>query len=151
MPKANPELLAELAATLDRAAADLPHVTAKKMFGCHALFAKDAVFGLVWKEGRLGVRLPEEAPFGKLMAMTGAAPWRAGPMTMSHWVLVPPGMHAQPAKLKDWVRSAHELALTVGAAEKTAKKKAGAKTAKPKAAKAKTAKPKAAKAKAAKR
>ena len=82
------------------------------MFGCHALFANDAVFGLVWKEGRIGVRLPDGESYEKLNGMSGAAPWKAGAMTMSHWVLVPPSMHKDSAKLKTWVSIAHKQALS---------------------------------------
>lgn len=112
MSKATPEVLSELGKVLDHAAEGLKKVTARKMFGCHALFADDAVFGLVWKEGRLGVRLPNEELYSDLMALKGAAPWKAGPMVMSHWVLVPESMHKASDKLKAWVMQAHELALS---------------------------------------
>ncbi len=111
MAKATKEVLEKLQEALDAASDGLSKVTGKKMFGCHALWAKDAVFGLVWKEGRIGVRLPDEASYEKLMALKGAEPWKAGKMTMSHWVLVPVSMHKEKAKLAKWVETAHKQAL----------------------------------------
>lgn len=63
MAKASKEEISELEKVINDAAAGLSKVTTKKMFGCHALFANDSVFGLVWKEGRIGVRLPDETAF----------------------------------------------------------------------------------------
>lgn len=128
MAKASIEDIGKLEGIINDAATGLKKVTSKKMFGCHALFANDAVFGLVWKEGRIGVRLPEEASFEKLMALSGSVPWKAGAMTMSHWVLVPPSMHKESAKLSKWLGTAHSLALT---APKKAPPKKKATTTKP--------------------
>lgn len=112
LAKAAKEVLVELEKKINAAADGLKNVVEKRMFGCHALFAKDAVFGLVWKEGRIGVRLPDEAAFGELMALKGAAPWKAGAMTMSHWVLVPPAMHDDGRSLAKWVTKAHGIAAS---------------------------------------
>jgi TfoX/Sxy family transcriptional regulator of competence genes len=169
MAKASPDVIKELEARLNRAVDGLPKLTFKKMFGCHAVFAQDAVFGLVWKEGRLGVKLPDGALFEQLMAKSGANPWKAGNMTMSHWVLVPPSMHSQGAELAKWYEKGHALALSQPKtpakkkATKAAVKKTMAKTVKAKSSatakkstttkskKAATAKPKKAKAVTAKR
>jgi hypothetical protein len=62
----------------------------------------------------------------------GAEPWKAGPMTMSHWILVPEAVAASAAKLKPWVHLAHAQALT---APPKAPKKPSAKPAKKSAAK----------------
>jgi TfoX/Sxy family transcriptional regulator of competence genes len=131
------ESLEELGAALDRAAAGLMGVTKKRMFGCDGLFANGNVFGLVWKEGRIGVRLPNEIAYAEAMKMPGSSPWQAGTMTMSHWVLVPEVFHADASRLGAWVRRAHALAYSapkrpVAAAAKVLKP---AKTAKKKAAK----------------
>jgi hypothetical protein len=107
--KASADKIAELEGALNGAAKSLPHVDGKKMFGCHALWAKGNVFALVWKEGRVGVKLPEAADYDALMGEEGAGPWKAGPMKMAHWVLVPPAMDERA--LKKWVARAHELAL----------------------------------------
>jgi TfoX/Sxy family transcriptional regulator of competence genes len=131
MANASRESLVELEKAIDGAAKSLGKVTAKRMFGCHALFANDSVFGLVWKEGRIGVRLPDETAFKKLMSLTGSAPWKAGKMTMSHWVLVPVGMHKEQAKLSSWLQTAHGLALLTSPKPKKAKA-TKAKTTKPK-------------------
>lgn len=127
MGKASKDFLLELEERINDAADGLKSVVGKRMFGCHALFAKDAVFGLVWKEGRIGVRLPEEATFDELMSQKGSAPWKAGGMTMSHWVLVPEPMHDDDRSLAKWVAKAHALALSAPKATKSKRKAAPAK------------------------
>jgi TfoX/Sxy family transcriptional regulator of competence genes len=105
----NSENLLELEGRLDEAAAGLPRVTSRKMFGCYALWVNDNVFALVWKHGRIGVKLPESAVYGALMSLKGSEPWKAGPMTMNHWVLVPQSFHAGTPDLKRWLATAHQL------------------------------------------
>src|ERR1700733_2478753 len=83
------ESLEELLIVLETAAKGLTGVTNKRMFGCDGLFANGNIFGLVWKHGRIGVRLPNEIAYAEAMKMPGSSPWIAGTMTMSHWVLVP--------------------------------------------------------------
>lgn len=104
--------LDELAAVLDAAANGLAGVSKKRMFGCDGLFASGNIFGLVWKLGRIGVRLPNEIAYAEAMKMPGASPWVAGTMTMSHWVLLPAVMHGDGLRLGAWVRRAHALAQT---------------------------------------
>jgi TfoX/Sxy family transcriptional regulator of competence genes len=99
----------ELEALLAAAARGLPDVTAKKMFGCHAFWVRGNVFALVWKHGRLGFKLPEESAYAALMKAKGTEPWKAGPMRMAHWVLVPAAWHGKPAELKAWAKRAHAL------------------------------------------
>ena len=117
----------KLLATLRDAAAPLADVDEKKMFGCEALFRNGAIFALVWKTGRIGVKLPDAARFEALASQKGTEPWRAGPMVMSHWLLVPPSIDRDAKKLAPWVKEAHAMA---GPVVKTAKPK---KTATPKA------------------
>ena len=123
MAKASKDLILELEATVDDAAAGLAKVTAKRMFGCHGLFADGSVFALVWKEGRIGVRLPDEGKFAELMKLKGSTPWKAGKMTMSHWVLVPETMHDDVRGLKKWLQTGHSLALAMPKASASPKTK----------------------------
>ena len=116
--------IAELEKLLNDAGGALPKVSGKKMFGCHALWADANVFGLVWKHGRIGFKLPEDASYEKLLALPGAEPWKAGPMKMAHWVLVPEALHSRPAELKRWATLAHGQCLKL---EKKSKKTAAAK------------------------
>jgi TfoX/Sxy family transcriptional regulator of competence genes len=108
--------------TLDSVTADLPKTTWKKMFGCDAIFADSTIFGLVWKTGRIGVKLPEESEFESLMNEKGSDPWKAGAMSMSQWVLVPERFHKDRKTLSRWVRKAHELALLKPKPKNTKKK-----------------------------
>lgn len=101
-----------LATMIEQAVAPLPAVARRQMFGCAGWFARDNVFALVWKEGRIGVRLPDGAQFSALMALEGADPWRpGGKMTMSHWVLVPESFHDDAELLGTWVQRAHSAAF----------------------------------------
>ena len=111
----------ELEGRLNDAAAGLSRMTSRKMFGCYALWANDNVFALVWKHGRIGIKLPDSAVYDSLMGLSGSEPWKAGPMTMAHWVLVPESFHAGAPDLKRWLAKAH---LLCGALEKKTKPKA---------------------------
>jgi TfoX/Sxy family transcriptional regulator of competence genes len=104
------ESLDELLGVLESAATGLAGVSKKRMFGCDGLFASGNIFGLVWKQGRIGVRLPNEIAYAEAMKMPGSSPWVAGTMTMSHWVLLPDTFHTDGARLGAWVRRAHALA-----------------------------------------
>ncbi len=89
----------------------LPSVTWRRMFGCDAAFAGGTIFALIWKTGRIGIKLPQEQAYGELAAIEGTSPWQAGDRVMSHWLLVPESFHDEPQKLSFWLRRAHELAL----------------------------------------
>jgi TfoX/Sxy family transcriptional regulator of competence genes len=118
--------IAELEEILNSATAGLSKLSSKKMFGCHAIWADGNVFALVWKHGRIGVKLPEETRYEKLMSLSGAEPWKAGPMKMAHWVLVPESFHSKSSELKNWASQAHELCSKLvkkAAPKKTASKK----------------------------
>lgn len=110
--------IAALEKSLNSVTNSLPKVTSKKMFGCYALWVNDNVFALVWKHGRIGVKLPDETQYQALMKTKGADPWKAGPMQMAHWVLVPESFHSKPTELKKWTTKAHDLC---GKLEKKAK------------------------------
>jgi len=101
------ESIAELESLLQSAAESLSEVSSKKMFGCHALWVKDNVFALVWKHGRIGFKLPDANSYAALLKTAGADPWKAGPMQMAHWVLVPETFHIKPSELKKWAGKAH--------------------------------------------
>lgn len=118
--------IAELEQILNIAAKGLPKLTSKKMFGCYALWVDQNVFALVWKQGRIGVKLPEVHQYDSLLGASGAEPWQAGPMQMAHWVLVPESFHAKPVEIKKWAVKAHGLCQNL---EKKVKKSSAAKTA----------------------
>lgn len=125
--KSDPEVLYQLEKTLNSVTEGMPKVSCKKMFGCHALWANGNVFAMVWKAGRIGLKLTNEADFTKLLNLSDATPWKAGSMTMSHWVLVPTSFHSNGSNLKQWATKAHKLALNAEpkktAPKKNAKKK----------------------------
>jgi TfoX/Sxy family transcriptional regulator of competence genes len=101
---------------LEEAAGPLPAVSHKRMFGCDALFAEGNIFGLIWKEGRIGVRLPDAAAYDELLAIPNAKPWSIDKLAkpMSHWVLVPESFHDDMPSLARWVTRAHAMAAAAG-------------------------------------
>jgi TfoX/Sxy family transcriptional regulator of competence genes len=105
------KLRTHLYSLLQEASEGLPLVTEKRMFGCEAFFANQTVYALVWKTGRIGLKLPDEQLFDELMKMEGSAPWTAGQRTMSQWVLVPEWFHEDMDILRKWVEQAHALAF----------------------------------------
>jgi TfoX/Sxy family transcriptional regulator of competence genes len=108
--KVSVEEMTRLKATFDGAMAGLRDVEPKRLFGCDGYFVNGNIFGLVWKEGRLGLRLSDTSKQAEVLALPGAGPWKAGPMVMRHWVLLPPDWHRKPAVLKLWSRLAYDLA-----------------------------------------
>jgi TfoX/Sxy family transcriptional regulator of competence genes len=117
-------LLEELRGLVVDAAGSLPRVEERKLFGCAAWFASDSIFALVWKHGRIGLKLPDEAAYRELMAVAGSAPWSIGPKIMGGWVLVPEDWHDDGERLRAWAKKAHAQALSGPApAQKKAKKK----------------------------
>jgi TfoX/Sxy family transcriptional regulator of competence genes len=104
----------------------LRDVQERKMFGCEALFTNSAIFALVWKTGRIAVKLPDPARFDALASEKGSEPWRAGEMIMSHWVLVPKRTETDTRKLSEWVREAHGMAGEKGNAKANANANANA-------------------------
>lgn len=121
--KSSPSVIADLEMRLDAAAKTLAFVDGKKMFGCHALWAKGNVFAMVWKEGRIAVKLPDEKDYARLIALKGSGPWKAGPKVFAHWVLVPAELAEDKPGLRRWVARAHELALAGDAPAPKKKKK----------------------------
>jgi len=111
----------------------LPSVVKKRMFGCDAFFRSGQIFGLIWKTGRLGVRLPDEAQFKQLMAYDGSEPWQVydkpGAKPMAHWVLVPEAFHDDTADLAQWIGVAYQLAAPNAVTVQFAKKPSAAKPA----------------------
>lgn len=126
--------ITELEEILSSASTGLSKVTSKKMFGCHALWADGNVFALVWKHGRIGVKLPETSQYETLLNISGSEPWKAGPMQMAHWVLIPESFHNKLSEVKKWATKAHDLCQKL---EKKPKKVATKKTATKKPAKKK--------------
>jgi TfoX/Sxy family transcriptional regulator of competence genes len=113
---------AKLLDVLRTATAELPDVVEKKMFGCEAMFTTGGIFAMVWKTGRIAVKLTDPARHQALLAQKGAEPWSPGGMKMTAWLLVPPKLET-PKALLPWLREAHAMA---GAKPKAKPKKAAA-------------------------
>lgn len=100
---------------VETASAELSDITPRRMFGCDAFFHGGSIFALIWKTGRIGLKITDPSLFKTLMSVPGAAPWTAGPKTMSNWVLVPEDFHDDVDQLRQWTKTAYKLA---GAGEK---------------------------------
>jgi TfoX/Sxy family transcriptional regulator of competence genes len=127
MSKASPEVIKMLEDVLNQSALDLKKVSSKKMFGCHALWANGNIFALVWKEGRIGFKLPDEVFYQKLLGASGADAWMIGPKQMSHWVFVPEAFHSKKVQLKKWAELSYGLCETLVPKKAVTKKKASIK------------------------
>lgn len=125
MKKADP---AQLLTQFQKLSDGLTGVTQKRMFGCDCFFKDKMIFGLVWKHGRIGLKFPNDADYDEAMALKGAGPWKAGPMAMSRWVLLPETFHADDGTLKKWIVRSHAQA---GSAAGKSQKKPVAKKSKP--------------------
>jgi TfoX/Sxy family transcriptional regulator of competence genes len=108
-------LLLELRSRLEDVTSGLARVTVRRMFGCDAFLAGGAIFAMVWREGRIGLRLPDDH-LADLRALPGADPWRHRDMVVRQWVLVPESFHDDADGLVPWVRKAHAAALDRGPA-----------------------------------
>lgn len=102
----SPTLLDHLLSLLQDHTAELEGVSRRKMFGCDAFFRDEAIFALVWKEGRIALRLTDPALFSELRGMPGTKPWNPSTVNMSGWLLVPEAFHEDEASLDTWVRRA---------------------------------------------
>lgn len=122
-PKAETSLLDDLQKRLDQASATLPDVHPRKMFGCYALFTDKSIYALIWKTGRIGLRLTDATLYAELMAMDGAIPWTIDETAMSHWVLVPERFYQDSDLLEQWVQRAYRLSLDSTARPKAKKRK----------------------------
>src|SRR5438067_1477230 len=102
--------LARLHDIVEELSDDLPMVAQRRMFGCDGFFADQTIYALIWKTGRIGLKLPNEELFEQLMSMEGADPWTAGDRTISQWVLVPPDLVEDRRSLREWIDRAYNLA-----------------------------------------
>ena len=116
----------ELRAALEELTASLARVSTRRMFGCDAFLAGGTMFALVLKEGRIGLKLPDDHLAG-LRALPGADAWKPGDMVMRQWVLVPETFHDNTEGLAPWVAQAHAAALTRSGAPPARRRAARAK------------------------
>ncbi|MBP9085266.1 MAG: TfoX/Sxy family protein, partial [Kofleriaceae bacterium] len=124
----------ELSELVAETVSRLTGISKKRMFGCDAFFRSGQIFALIWKTGRIGVRLPDNSIYNALMASEGAEPWQVydkpSAKPMKHWVLVPEAFHDDTLELASWLGQAYTLAAatnTVVMAKKPVAKKPVAK------------------------
>lgn len=106
---------------VEASTAGLKDISLRRLFGCDAFFVGEHIFVLLWKDGRIGVKLRDAGAHARLLALPGAEPWRMGPKVAAHWVLVPEEMHDDSEALTPWIREAYrEVREGVGRAVGTA-------------------------------
>ncbi len=108
--KASSTLTDHLTGLVEEHASALPGVSRRRMFGCDAFFREGTIFSLIWKTGRIGLKLTDEADHREVLSMKGAEPWSIGAKTMGNWVLVPEAFHDDVETLAKWVARAHAQA-----------------------------------------
>ena len=97
----------ELKSALKEALDGLSGVRWKRMFGCDAAFRDGNIFALVWKEGRLGLKFPQEQEFEARIGVSGSDRWAPGGRQTKHWVLLPESVAEDAAELRAWAGVAH--------------------------------------------
>jgi TfoX/Sxy family transcriptional regulator of competence genes len=107
---------------LETLLADLPNISQRRMFGCDAFFVDKVIFALIWKTGRIALKIPEANFFEKLMSIEGSLPWTAGNKTMSYWILVPEYFHDNQALLIEWTQHAYTFATAEKSHHSSSKK-----------------------------
>lgn len=110
--KVEEKILMALRKSIQEASEDFQDITERRMFGCDAFFTAGQIYGLIWKEGRIGLRLPDPNLFAEAMSLEGSITWVAGNRTMSKWVLLPECIEKQNAEFRKWVKQAYLLART---------------------------------------
>ncbi len=98
----------ELNAKLEAATAGLAGISRKRVFGRNTFFVDGKLFALVWREGRIGLKLPDEALHAELSQLPGAVPWVAWGRSMAQWLLVPLTMQHDAPLLASWVKRSGE-------------------------------------------
>lgn len=121
----NPINVSEAQTLLEEASEMLPDVTRRTMFGCYAIFAREAIYGLIWPPGRIGLRMSDPDLYQELLALGGSEPWRFEPdgKPVKHWVLVPENFHTDFDLLEKWVKHAYDCALVESAKPKKSRRK----------------------------
>ena len=117
-------LNAHLKSLVAELSAELPEVTERRMFGSDGFFANLNIYSLVW-DGRVLLRLPDEARFKAAMALEGSGifdPMGTG-KTMGVWVAMPEEMADDVDALRPWVEEAHKLAMRAPPKKKKKKSK----------------------------
>jgi len=96
-----------LRAALYEAVDGLTDIGWKKMFGCEAVFRDGTIFGLIWKEGCIGLKFVNPTEFELRMEQEGSQRWEPGGRVTKHWVLIPQAAVDDEAALKEWVQTSH--------------------------------------------
>ncbi len=97
-----------LRGALEQAVVGLPEISWKRMFGCDAVFREGTIFGLIWKEGRIGLKFVESVEFEARMSNDGSSPWVPGGRPTKHWVLLPEDFASDAETLKEWASASYE-------------------------------------------
>jgi len=82
---------------------EFPDVQTGKFFGLDVLKFRDRTFSMIWKEGRVGVKILDKELNQKLALTKGANHWVTSGKTMSQWVLAPHEFNEDIISLKKWL------------------------------------------------
>jgi TfoX/Sxy family transcriptional regulator of competence genes len=79
----------------------------KHMFGCGVVFRNGTIFGLIWKDGRIGLKFVDATEFESRMATDGSDRWCPSGWMTKHWILVSKAVASDAQTLKEWAESSH--------------------------------------------
>ncbi|MET0386457.1 MAG: TfoX/Sxy family protein [Polyangiales bacterium] len=111
LPRAPESLITYLREQVQQVVGRLEGVGLRKLLVSTGWAVNERVFTFVNRQGRIVVRLPDEAAQQALLALDGAEPWRYSQRAPPRgWLLLPESMHDDPDDLRAWLTRAYQLA-----------------------------------------
>lgn len=91
---------------------EYPDVDTGKFFGLDVLKVRGKTFAMIWKEGRIGVKVLNKKTNSMLASTVDASHWVTSGRTMAQWVLAPHEYNDDIVSLKKWLVLAYNDANT---------------------------------------
>ena len=92
---------------LTKALENYQSISRKRMFGCDAVFKDGVIFGLIWKEGRIGLKYVNSSDFDQRISIDGASRWGPGGRITKHWILLPSSVVIKSSELSEWIEKSY--------------------------------------------
>jgi len=122
-------LIAYLNDVVGEAVCSLAGVGRRKLLVSTGWSVNERVFALVSRQGRIVVRLPDDAAVAELLALDGAEPWKYGTRAPPRgWVQLPEVMHEDAPALQAWLQRAWQLGRDAPAKPKRKRAKPAARS-----------------------
>jgi hypothetical protein len=96
---------------VDSVCIDWQGVMSKRMFGTDAWFVHGNIFSIIdTAKQSIGLRFTEPMLHNEARALKGSSDFAPGGEPMKHWVIMPPALSADEAKLEPYLKIAYQLA-----------------------------------------